>query len=361
MSNIAIWGVGPTGKKIYERIRTLHKVICFIDNDQGIFGGIYSGIEIVAPEQSYEMIRKGVIDKIVLGTSANNYDDVLLQINDNLHMFNKIYYVKEIGHSNELIRYAENDLGYIEFDATRKCNLNCRGCLRYSNITRDNEGYHLDALQRDLQQLKKIFNNIAFIKILGGEPLLRVDLHKFLELIFKYFPDTQVDILSNGILASKMDRLLIDEIKKHAVRLSISIYKDTEKYTEEITSFCNSEGIECSVYVNKEKFLKQLNLRGDSDGEEIVKNCMSKKCTIIKDGIINRCCQPTFTYELNKKFGTKFPENIGINIYEEGITYKGIKEYIRNNTQFCRYCTTPEEYTWSCGKNGILLSDWVVK
>lgn len=361
MSKIAIWGAGPTGKKIYKKIKNENDVVCFVDNNWVVCGSNYLGIEIIAPNVCYEMIRNKDIDKIVFGTSANNYDDILSQIKKNIEGYEDIYYVKEIGNNNSLIQYTDRDLGYIEFDAARKCNLNCRGCLRYSNITQDSSGYDLVTLERDLKRLKTIFNNIAYIKILGGEPLLCKDLYKFVERIFSYFPDTQVDILSNGLLVPQMDRVLIEEIRKHAARLSISIYKATEKYTEEIEKFCNGEEIELNVYVNKDKFLKQLNSKGDSDGETIVKNCMSKKCTIIKDGIINRCCQPVYTYELNKRFGTEFPEDIGISIYEDGITYKEIKEYITSNTAFCQYCTTPEEYMWSNGTSDISLSDWVVK
>lgn len=361
MNNIAIWGIGPTGEKIYKKIATRENVLCFVDNNKSLSGKYYDGKLIVTPEEIYKMINTGSIDSIVLGTSPNNYDDVIWQILTEIKEFSEIYYVKEIGKSNELIKYTDRDLGYLEFDVARKCNLNCRGCLRYSNITKDSNAYNLENLERDLRCLKKLFNNIAFIRLLGGEPLLCENLYEYIDMIFLYFPNTQVDILSNGILVKKMKPLLIDSIKKHEVRLSISIYKATEKYTNEIEKFCSTEGIEFSTYVNKEKFFKQLNMRGDSNGAEVVKNCVCSRATIINNGVINRCCQPTFTYELNKKFQTKFPENIGINIYEEGITYKEVKEFVRSNTLFCRYCTTPEEYIWNNGKIGIELSDWVVK
>lgn len=361
MNNILIWGAGPTGKKIYNKIKELYHVKGFVDNNVSMHASDYDGVKIVAPKDCYKMIHDGIVEKIVLGTSPNNYDDILWQIAKEVNDFNELYYVKEIGSSNELIKYTDDQLGYIEFDVTRKCNLNCKGCLRYSNIAHDETAYQLEEFERDLKQLRKIFSNIAFIKILGGEPLLCKNLHDFLKVVFVYFPNTQVDILSNGILVPSMDRKLINEIKAHPVRVSISIYKGTEKYKNVVSSFCDNEGIEFNVYVNKEKFLKQLNTKGDSDGNVIVKECMSKKCTVIKDGIINRCCQPVYTYELNKKFGTTFPENIGIDIYEKGITYEKIKEFIRNNTLFCRYCTIPEEYVWSNGKKDIRLSDWVVK
>lgn len=360
MNSIAIWGAGPTGKKVYEKLKNKYNVICFIDNNSEVFGVNNDGIQVISPNACYEMLDNGSINKIILGTSANNYDDILCQVKKIKPTFENIYYVKEIGQNSELIKYTDKNLGYLEFDVARKCNLNCRGCLRYSNITEDINGYSIESFENDLKQLNTIFNNIAFIKILGGEPLLCKNLHLYLEIIFKYFPNTQVDILSNGILVNKMDAELISEVKKHSIRLSITIYKATEKYTEDIEKFCDNNGIEFNIYVNKQNFVKQLNIKGDTDGNIIVKNCMSKKCTIIKDGIINRCCQPTYTYELNKKFSTHFPEGLGINIYKAGISCEQIKDYIQN-TEFCKYCTYPEEYVWSNGKKGIELSDWVVK
>lgn len=163
--------------------------------------------KIVAPDKLHKMISMGNIDAIVLGTSPSNYDDVVWQILSEIKDFTEIYYVKEIGKSNELIKYTDSDLGYLEFDVARKCNLNCRGCLRYSNITNDISAYNIENLERDLRRLKKIFNNIAFIRVLGGEPLLCENLYEYIDMIFLYFPNTQIDILSNGILVKKNEAI----------------------------------------------------------------------------------------------------------------------------------------------------------
>jgi hypothetical protein len=132
--------------------------------------------------------------------------------------------------------------------------------------------------------------------------------------------------------------------------------------SKEIVEFCEKHDIPFKVYVtNRAEFLKQLNIKGDSDGHEIVKNCMSKKCTIIKDGIMNRCSQPSYIYELNRKYNLDLPEDIGINIYDKDVTREKIKRFLTENVEFCRFCTEPVMYTWKNGKKEVALSDWVVQ
>ena len=113
--------------------------------------------------------------------------------------------------------------------------------------------------------------------------------------------------------------------------------------------------------MDRELFLKGLNLHGNSNGDEVVKHCMSRNCSIIRNGIINRCCQPTYTYELNRKFGTKFEENVGIDIHDEKIDAHVILNFLREDTQFCRYCSTVESFRWSNDRSSVKLSDWCVE
>ena len=163
-------------------------------------------------------------------------------------------------------------------------------------------------------------------------------------------------------MVPKIEEKLLTTIKQLDVRVSVTLYELTKKILKNILDFCEDNEVEFKLFgTEKDKFLKQLNLKGDSDGKEIVKNRWCKKSTIIKDGIVNRCCQPLYVYELNNKYNLNLPENIGMNIHDTNVTGEQIKKFVAENTEFCRYCTEPEYYTWKNGRNEAVLNDWVVE
>lgn len=41
MKKIAIWGIGPTGRKIYKKIVAEQNVVCFVDNNISLCGKDY--------------------------------------------------------------------------------------------------------------------------------------------------------------------------------------------------------------------------------------------------------------------------------------------------------------------------------
>jgi cyclic pyranopterin phosphate synthase len=65
-----------------------------------------------------------------------------------------------------------------------------------------------------------IDEGIKKIRITGGEPLLREDLHKFLFMIFEYQPDIDLALTTNGFLLKETAKLLKDSGLK---RVNISL------------------------------------------------------------------------------------------------------------------------------------------
>lgn len=102
-----------------------------------------------------------------------------------------------------------------EIDVTGRCNLSCRHCRRsFSNI--------------DLHPLTNIIKKISQLQprnwvISGGEPFLRTDLIKILELIRFLTPDATIGVTTNGtIMNEKIARKLTD-LK---IRVQISLDGD---------------------------------------------------------------------------------------------------------------------------------------
>ena len=92
-------------------------------------------------------------------------------------------------------------LSYFEVPVTDSCNLNCKGCLFASNLTQKTGGQHVSfgQLERDARRMSEIFYDIPWIRILGGEPLMHPDIIKIFRCYRKYFPDSEVDLCTNGL------------------------------------------------------------------------------------------------------------------------------------------------------------------
>jgi len=76
----------------------------------------------------------------------------------------------------------------LEYLIVHHCNLNCKGCNKFSPIS---EEYFADIVEfkKDIIKISELFN-IQEFKILGGEPLLHPKLNKFINVNYIYKGDT---------------------------------------------------------------------------------------------------------------------------------------------------------------------------
>ena len=82
------------------------------------------------------------------------------------------------------------------------CNLKCRGCSRFSNISKPNF-YNFDQYARDIEHLKNCDVRLSYLCFTGGEPLLNPKLIDFVRTGRKYYPDIIMSILTNGLSFDK--------------------------------------------------------------------------------------------------------------------------------------------------------------
>ena len=94
-------------------------------------------------------------------------------------------------------------LPYLEFHLTDHCNLNCAGCTHYCPIA--GEGFlSMTTFLKDMTRLSEIFTDIARIRIMGGEPLLHPSVALFAGETRRFFPESSISIVTNGILLLSM-------------------------------------------------------------------------------------------------------------------------------------------------------------
>ena len=258
-------------------------------------------------------------------------------------------------------RYQEvkPELMQIEFHLADHCNLNCKGCTHYSNLVKEPVFPDFEQFQKDVYRLAELFSNIHNFYFLGGEPLLNPEVEKYVNLVAKVFPYTNIIVVSNGIRVLLMSEKLISTLKEHKVRISISNYDCLNE--AQITDFIRKNGLDAELRTGKGVFSKFLNPKGDSDKKEIFEQCVRKNCTFLGKGKIAACCQPFLVHYFNEYFGENIPENEAIDIYKDGLDGWEVQKYLTTPMDICRYCTYDEFFEWERSKEPHEKDEWEVK
>jgi len=112
-----------------------------------------------------------------------------------------------------------------EVHLTEHCNLNCKGCSHFSPLAEE-EFLDIEVFEKDMERMAQLFNknDIQMISLLGGEPLLHPQLNDFLRTTIKYFPNMPLQLVTNGLLLSKMSKSFWETCRATDTFIRISHY-----------------------------------------------------------------------------------------------------------------------------------------
>jgi uncharacterized Fe-S cluster-containing radical SAM superfamily protein len=190
------------------------------------------------------------------------------------------------------------------------CNLKCKGCNAFSNIS--DEKYHsVEKLEKDFIRIHELANNkIEAINLMGGEPLLHPDLLTILDIAGKQFCETNITLITNGILLEKQMPEFWASIKRNNIKISITRYPIKLPF-EKLKKIGKEHGVivqyQAGTKITLKKLFKvQLNLIGNANPQEMFANCHpANKCTMLDDGKIYVCTIAAYIKYFNKQFSTK--------------------------------------------------------
>lgn len=235
------------------------------------------------------------------------------------------------------------DLHYLEFHITDHCNLNCKGCSHFSPLAAENY-LNLDSFYKDMARLSELFSNIVRMRILGGEPLLHPLVNKFIETTRFFFPNSDISLVTNGILLPTMDSSFYEIMKNNNFTLDVTVYPPTKEKIPDLVSLAMQYGIPIQ-YQNVEYFCRFLNNEGTSDKVEIHKQCWVKYCTFLRNGKIYPCALPALSNIINHTFEWKIPDDGYIDIHSN-VTANDIISFIWKPISACAYCTKGIWFPW---------------
>ena len=251
-------------------------------------------------------------------------------------------------------------LSQVEFHIVDHCNLNCAYCDHFTPLA-DKNFCKIEDIIEDFKKLKKIFDNIGKIFIVGGEPLLHPNLLDILEPLRNIYPKSEIVIITNGILLEKQDDNFFNALKKYNIALSMTHYPLKIDYEGWIKKL-NDMGIKSYYFsLNRNKMKKQnLNLKGNNDKKEAFSKCWEKKCHFLRDGKLYICTPAPNIHFLNKYFNLDFKlkkkDYIDINKIKSA-SY--INALFQKPIDFCRYCNDGEIEFEKYSISKKELSEWV--
>ena len=375
---IAIWGIRD-GEYLYQQIKqndTKYEVVGFCDNGN-VEKKVLNNIPIMSIEELVEKYISGDIQGVIISV-RKGYSRYCIIKQLKKHGIENIILLKPSPLTFKLpIIFDEDDPRYhlqwlnlnmcykpiiqhLEINIADGCNLNCKGCLHFSNLYSRDEFPDLESLLKTIQEVAKKCEIFQF-RVLGGEPLLNTNLAEFLIKLRKILPNTDLAVISNGILIPKVSDKLFRVMNENYIGFNLTLYKPTLKMKKNIYTTLEQNGVAYGSHeAITDKFEKYLMLEPAKIDEKPYEKCVSRGILFLKNNMLFRCPLEACIEKYYETFQIDLKAPEGIDVFDENINWEIlVSELYEKPRKLCYYCSVKsEEYEWSNGK--AEKEDWLI-
>lgn len=239
---------------------------------------------------------------------------------------------------------------------SRHCNLNCRYCVTYSNIAKQ-EFYDFDKIINDLIYINKIryINDISFT---GGEPLLYPRLTELLYKVRELFPDAELTVFSN-LKDFYNVKDLVKTLKETNCKLYYSKYpininyeniiQECEKNNIKIKNIALDNGTNIIHNVFVQNTVSKTQKSKYTNGEKVRNICI--KCIRLFNSIMYICDGVFNANVVNDKFNENFKLSEKDILRVKDFNYSKLIKMLLSTTDYCKYCMCEEiPHKWNLSK-----------
>lgn len=279
------------------------------------------------------------IDKISFSDLDKNFiaehKEALQNLKDNA---NEIYHNYHINYYHEIGNFSDVNIRRLSIPLADHCNLNCAHCNVFSPVA---EPGFPDLLQfeKDLRKLSELTANIGWLSFFGGEPLLNPNITQYLEIARRNMPNSQIFIITNGILLPSMKRDFWECCRNNAIEIEVSLYPIKINWNK-IDALSLAYQTKISLFHVRTDFSNHLlDLQGKNNPVVNISLCEISHCTTLRNGKIYRCPLIPFSETLEKRFNISFQKQDKdyIDIHETDALQE-IKNHLDSVPSFCRFC-----------------------
>ncbi|MFT4146104.1 MAG: radical SAM protein [Mobilitalea sp.] len=386
-TEIVIWGASYLGLQLKKLIdlcnqntdKNTYEVCFFCDNDETKLGSTFDNIPVLSFNELQNKSKDGSFGGIIVIAIQNKWKgSVTKQLRDG-EIANEVYGYNEILYNNrkssednfKLIDFlykidiTKPRLDYIEYHVAHHCNLKCKGCGHLSNVAEAEFG-NLDCYIDDIKRLKELFWGIEKIRLMGGEPLLNPSLSRFIIETRKVFPDTEICIVTNGLLLRNCSKEFFKVVKDTGAIFNISLYPPTKKIKGLLELKLMEEDIAFKFTGAISEFFRNIDITGNCDVDKAYSSCVSTKCHFLLDGKLALCPMPLIFKKLGKHLENPIPdfEEDYIDIHKTSMNGWDIVELFSKPIKHCAYCKSydAQMFKWEPGGSRIpQLEDWLIQ
>ena len=363
---IAICGYPPLALQLQKSLRKCGIEIKFFVKDFASSGGEGNLVANLPPISFFEfrrLVNAGELDGVIIAEDARS--DFTRKI---IPLF-KLYKIPQVGvfiinrfNPVSPIYWLDTDKAYIATLNTNLidgCNLNCKGCTHFASLFKSNEIYPPENFRRDVRKLSEIADIVSFA-LLGGEPLLLKNLDKYILIARKYFPKTNLRILTNGLLIPQMSQSVINALIETKAVVVVSAYPPTLRIIDKIKTTLNSSNVLYDIHNPIQTFGIFMTLHSDNNPKQARKFCAGNDiCRFLRDGKIYKCPPDALKYRLAERFGiNRLPEATSVDLYASN--FSSMLECLDGNVEMCSWCSEQptRQIPWE-STNNPKLEDWL--
>ena len=249
--------------------------------------------------------------------------------------------MRKITRENE---HCKRHIPILHIHLTDHCNLNCRGCDNFSPLS-PKVFADMNVVASDCARISELSGGkVNEVQLLGGEPLLHPNVAAFSGIVRKYFPDSPIKLVTNGLLLLKQPEPFWKSCRKNHVEIVVTKYPIQLDH-QKIEQYVREQGVAFSFYGSTRSVLKTmqcspLDLSGKQDPQDSFLRCNSgNRCIALDNGKIYTCSLIPYEKYFNEYFGTNLEvtEKDYIDIYQAK-SIDEILHFISHPMPFCRYC-----------------------
>lgn len=373
--DIVIYGTGRCGQYVFDEISRCEAgkvhVKGWIDNHSE--SEMLCGLPVMKEEHFTSsgmnvdavivaMLNAGSVQTVVLSLLETGYKSIYV-VNE-LNFRGKLPVLSEEGELSVYVKPYEKIapvLGRIQYPVVSHCNLNCRGCGSFANIS-EPAFISCKEFERDILTMRRKIRNMTGFTFYGGEPLLHPDLDSLIMIFKRIYPNVPVDIFSNGLLITGISDKLKKAIQENGIRFAITQYPPTVKLLPRIVEFLENNSIDYLLEPPVEKFMRFFTGK-EQNIQTVYEKCLTiNDCKLLKEGRLYPCPQICFMHEKKEYLGLEFEdlerENCSFDLSEIAGDDWDILLRLRKPFSLCRFCLLGcYDLQWATGK--AEKEDWI--
>lgn len=363
---IIVYGASVYGELAYIALQQMGlSPDCYCDKSED--RKEYFGVKVISPKELDNYRDANIIiasadffheiKKMLEEKECNNLFDMVEMLgmelpkerlsNRALEMYaNRQYYIDIVRNQSE----TQLIFNRIQYVVSERCSLRCKDCSHLMPYYKQPQDIDLDLYKPAFDLLLEQTDNIAELRILGGEPFMNRNMDKVIEWYHDSNKIRSISVYTNGTIVPNEN--ILSALQRDKVKVHISNYKVNELKIEQLVKVFDEHHIQY--------FVRAYDAWQDAGGVEfrnyseeqkkaIFSVCFERNGYTFLKGRLYRC--PREAHAMNLKAMPDVKEDYVDLIHWTGSNEELVKQLKslqeRSWLEGCNYCSGPDNHTQS--------------